>query len=203
MEGSLKEKAGGESGDDEKIERSIPINLNSLPATASMAAAAPEDGGLHSAVESGAKDSSSTKGVESIVFGPKKIPKNEVVDDDDVQACDDAKSDSVVPLDSKNPFNEKDALANVAENGQSADCRPEDQRVKVLNVVKKDESADDVSDSINPVTVAGIGGVENLKLICGTVHAEWKGGEEKESKISEYEKELEDIRDMSREECKK
>lgn len=30
---------------------------------------------------------------------------------------------------------------------------------------------------------AGIDGVENMKLICGTVRAEWKGGEEREGKV--------------------
>uniref|UniRef100_A0A0E0CRH6 Uncharacterized protein n=1 Tax=Oryza meridionalis TaxID=40149 RepID=A0A0E0CRH6_9ORYZ len=213
MESSLKEeKAAGESGDDEKAERSSPINLNSLPATAAAAAAAPDEDGLHSAVESGAKDSNTTKGVESLGTGHKKIPKREVVDEVDVQTCAEGKNDSVVPSSSKNPINDKNAKANVAENGQSADGIPEDQRVTILSVVKKDEPADDVRDSVNPVTVVGyrdekggtsgtagttavrpagtrsssfhgIDGVENMKLICGTVRAEWKGGEEKESKL--------------------
>uniref|UniRef100_A0A0D9YY78 Saposin B-type domain-containing protein n=1 Tax=Oryza glumipatula TaxID=40148 RepID=A0A0D9YY78_9ORYZ len=236
MESSLKEeKAAGESGDDEKAERSSPINLNSLPATAACAAAAPDEDGLHSSVESGAKDSNTTKGVESLGTGHKKIPKREVVDEVDVQTCAEGKNDSVVPSSSKNPINDKNAMANVAENGQSADGIPEDQRVTILSVVKKDEPADDVRDSVNPVTVvgyrdekggtsgtagttavrpagtrsssfhgvtsqiipvlsleggthqsstdsAGIDGVENMKLICGTVRAEWKGGEEREGK---------------------
>jgi hypothetical protein len=156
MESSLKEeKAAGESGDDEKAERSSPINLNSLPATAACAATAPDEDGLHSAVESGAKDSNTTKGVESLGTGHKKIPKREVVDEVDVQTCAEGKNDSVVPSSSKNPINDKNAKANVAENGQSADGIPEDQRVTILSVVKKDEPADDVRDSVNPVTVVG------------------------------------------------
>uniref|UniRef100_A0A0E0K587 AP2/ERF domain-containing protein n=1 Tax=Oryza punctata TaxID=4537 RepID=A0A0E0K587_ORYPU len=264
MESSLKEeKAAGELGDDEKAERSSPINLNSLPATAAAAAAAPDEGGLHSAVESGAKDSSSTKGVESLGTGHKKIPKSEVVDEDDVQTCAEGTNDSVVPSNSKNPINEKDATVNVAENGQSADGIPEDQRVTILSVVKKDEPADDVRDSVNPVTVvsyrdekggtsatAGTTAVRPAGTRSSSFHGvtrhRWSGKyeahlwdsscimegrrrkgkqgsydtEEKAARsydvaalkywgqntklnfsVSEYERELEDIRDMSREEC--
>uniref|UniRef100_A0A0D3FAG7 AP2/ERF domain-containing protein n=1 Tax=Oryza barthii TaxID=65489 RepID=A0A0D3FAG7_9ORYZ len=264
MESSLKEeKAAGESGDDEKAERSSPINLNSLPATAACAAAAPDEDGLHSAVESGAKDSNTTKGVESLGTGHKKIPKREVVDEVDVQTCAEGKNDSVVPSSSKNPINDKNAKANVAENGQSADGIPEDQRVTILSVVKKDEPADDVRDSVNPVTVVGYrdekGGTSGTagttavrpagtrsSSFHGVTRHRWSGKyeahlwdsscrmegrrrkgrqgsydtEEKAARsydvaalkywgqntklnfsVSEYERELEDIRDMSREEC--
>uniref|UniRef100_A0A0E0CRH5 AP2/ERF domain-containing protein n=1 Tax=Oryza meridionalis TaxID=40149 RepID=A0A0E0CRH5_9ORYZ len=264
MESSLKEeKAAGESGDDEKAERSSPINLNSLPATAAAAAAAPDEDGLHSAVESGAKDSNTTKGVESLGTGHKKIPKREVVDEVDVQTCAEGKNDSVVPSSSKNPINDKNAKANVAENGQSADGIPEDQRVTILSVVKKDEPADDVRDSVNPVTVVGYrdekGGTSGTagttavrpagtrsSSFHGVTRHRWSGKyeahlwdsscrmegrrrkgkqgsydtEEKAARsydvaalkywgqntklnfsVSEYERELEDIRDMSREEC--
>lgn len=267
MESSLKEeKAAGESGDDEKAERSSPINLNSLPATAACAATAPDEDGLHSAVESGAKDSNTSKGVESLGTGHKKIPKREVVDEVDVQTCAEGKNDSVVPSSSKNPINDKNAKANVAENGQSADGIPEDQRVTILSVVKKDEPADDVRDSVNPVTVVGYrdekGGTSGTagttavrpagtrsSSFHGVTRHRWSGKyeahlwdsscrmegrrrkgrqvylgsydtEEKAARsydvaalkywgqntklnfsVSEYERELEDIRDMSREEC--
>uniref|UniRef100_A0A0D9VL09 AP2/ERF domain-containing protein n=1 Tax=Leersia perrieri TaxID=77586 RepID=A0A0D9VL09_9ORYZ len=264
MEGSLEEgKASGEPGEDEKTQSSPPINLNSLPATASAAAAAPEEGGLHSAVESAAKDSTTTKGVESVGTVHKKIPKNEVVDEDDVQTCINEKKDSVILSNSKKPVDEKDASANVAEDGQSVDCSTEDQRAKFVTVVKKDESVDDVSDSVNPVTVVGFrnekggtsatAGTSSVRpagtrssSFHGVTRHRWSGKfeahlwdsscrmegrrrkgkqgsydtEEKAARaydvaalkywgentklnfsVSEYEKELEDIRDMSREEC--
>ncbi|KAL5212098.1 hypothetical protein ABZP36_022945 [Zizania latifolia] len=261
MEGS----ATGESGADGMIERSLPINLNSLPSTASVAAAAPENGGLHCAVESGAKDSSTKEEFESAGIS-QKIPKNEVVDEDDVQGCADAKSDSVVSPNSKSPISEKDALANTVLNRESADGTPEDESVKVLSVVKKDDSAYDIGDSINTVTVldyrnekdgtsatAGTSAVRPAGTRSSSFHGvtrhRWSGKfeahlwdsscrmegrrrkgkqvylgsydtEEKAARaydvaalkywgqntklnlsVSEYEKELEDIRDMSREEC--
>ncbi|XP_015689373.1 AP2-like ethylene-responsive transcription factor PLT1 isoform X2 [Oryza brachyantha] len=267
MEGPLKEeKAAGESGDEEKVESSLPINLNSLPAAAAASATAADESGLHSAVELGANNSNTTKGIGSVGTGQKKIPKDEVLDEDDVQVCAVTKSDSVVPSNSKNPIDEKDALANVVENGQSADGSPEDQRVTILSVVKKDEPSDDVRDSSNPVTVAGYrnekGGTSasartasvrpagtRSSSFHGVTRHRWSGKyeahlwdsscrmegrrrkgkqvylgsydtEEKAARaydvaalkywgqntklnfsVSEYERELEDIRDMSREEC--
>ncbi|VAI49344.1 unnamed protein product [Triticum turgidum subsp. durum] len=145
------EKAAGESGDGRKIERSPSINLNSLPA---IAPATTEIGVLHGAVESEANDASTHKGDESSGTDQKKVLKNEEVDEAEVQACADVKSDSVDPLNSENHAGEKDALVTVAENEGCADGGDNYKGVQVLSIVKKDES-EEIVDSINPVTVAG------------------------------------------------
>lgn len=145
------EKAAGESGDGRKIERSPSINLNSLPA---IAPATTEIGVLHGAVESEANDASTHKGDESSGTDQKKVPKNEEVDEAEVQACADVKSHSVDPLNSENHAGEKDALVTVPENEGCADGGDNHKGVHVLSIVKKDES-EEIVDSINPVTVAG------------------------------------------------
>nr|AQK38189.1 AP2-like ethylene-responsive transcription factor [Eremopyrum triticeum] len=144
------EKAAGESGDGRKIERSPSINLNSLPA---IAPATTEIDVLHGAVESEANDASTQKGDESTGTGQKKVPKNEEVDDGEVQACAGVKSDSVDPLNSENHAGEKDALVTVPENEGCAGGGDGYKGVQILSIVKKDES-EEIVDSINPVTVA-------------------------------------------------
>ena len=151
MNGFVEEKAAGESGDGRKIERSPSINLNSLPA---IAPATTEIGVLHCAVESEANDASTQKGDESSGTDQKKVPKNEEVDEGEVQACADVKSHSVDPLNSENHAGEKDALVTVPENEGCADGGDNYKGVQVLSIVKKDES-EEIVDSINPVTVAG------------------------------------------------
>lgn len=151
MNGFVEEKAAGESGDGRKIERSPSINLNSLPA---IAPATTEIGVLHGAVESEANDASTHKGDESSGTDQKKVPKNEEVDEAEVQACADVKSHSVDPLNSENHAGEKDALVTVPENEGCADGGDNHKGVHVLSIVKKDES-EEIVDSINPVTVAG------------------------------------------------
>uniref|UniRef100_A0A453PJX5 AP2/ERF domain-containing protein n=1 Tax=Aegilops tauschii subsp. strangulata TaxID=200361 RepID=A0A453PJX5_AEGTS len=150
MNGFVEEKAAGESGDGRKIERSPSINLNSLPA---IAPATTEIGVLHCAVESEANDASTQKGDESSGTDQKKVPKNEEVDEGEVQACADVKSHSVDPLNSENHAGEKDALVTVPENEGCADGGDNYKGVQVLSIVKKDES-EEIVDSINPVTVA-------------------------------------------------
>ncbi|XP_044414090.1 AP2-like ethylene-responsive transcription factor BBM1 isoform X1 [Triticum aestivum] len=151
MNGFVEEKAAGESGYGRKIERSPSINLNSLPA---IAPATAEIGVLHGAVESEANDASTHKGDESSGTDQKKVPKNEEVDEAEVQACADVKSHSVDPLNSENHAGEKDALVTVPENEGCADGGDNHKGVHVLSIVKKDES-EEIVDSINPVTVAG------------------------------------------------
>ena len=151
MNGFVEEKAAGESGYGRKIERSPSINLNSLPA---IAPATAEIGVLHGAVESEANDASTHKGDESSGTDQKKVLKNEEVDEAEVQACADVKSDSVDPLNSENHAGEKDALVTVPENEGCADGGDNHKGVHVLSIVKKDES-EEIVDSINPVTVAG------------------------------------------------
>nr|QHZ60206.1 babyboom [Dendrocalamus farinosus] len=267
MEGSLEEeKPAGESGDEGKIERSHSINLNSLPAFTAEAAATRENGDLQGAAESGGKGSSTGKVEESSCIDQKKLPKNEEVDEGEVQGYTDVKNYSVDPLNSKNPVEEKDALVNVAENDGCADGGDGGKRVEVLSVVKKDESAEELGDSINSVTVVGYRGEKGAtgapvgitavrasgsrsSSFHGVTRHRWSGKfeahlwdsscriegrrrkgkqvylgsydiEEKAARaydvaalkywgqntklnflVSEYEKELEDIRDMSREEC--
>ncbi|KAE8816720.1 AP2-like ethylene-responsive transcription factor AIL5 [Hordeum vulgare] len=150
MDGFVEEKAAGESRDGQKIERSPSINLNSLPA---MAPAAAEIGVLHGAAESEANDASTQKGDESSGTDQKKVPKNEEVDEGEIQGRADMKSDSVDPLNSENHAGEKDALVTVPENEGRADGGDNYKGVQVLSIVKKDEP-EEIVDSINPVTVA-------------------------------------------------
>lgn len=151
IDGFVEEKASGESGDVRKIERSPSINLNSLPA---IAPASTEIGDLHGAVESEANDASTQKGDESTGTDHKKVPKNEEVDEGEVQACADMKNDSVDPLNSENHAGEKDALVTVPGNEGCVDGGEDYKGLQVLSIVKKDES-EEIVDSINPVTVAG------------------------------------------------
>ena len=151
--GSLEEKAAGDSGNEAKIERSHSINLNSLPAV--TAAAITEIGVLHGAVESEADGSISQKGGgESSGTVQKKVPKNEEVDEAEVQVCAVVTNNTVDPLNSENHVGEKDALAIVPGNEGCADGGDDYKGVQVLSIVKKDESEEDIVHSINPVTVA-------------------------------------------------
>jgi len=152
MDGSLEEKAAGESVDESKIERSHSINLNSLPP---VSASTTEIGVLHGAVEPEASDSSTLKGDDKPSgTDHKKVPKNEEVDEAEVQVCVDVKNNSVDPLNSENNVREKDALVTVPENGACADDGNDYKIVKVLSIVKRDES-EEIIESIDPVTVAG------------------------------------------------
>ncbi|KAE8793747.1 AP2-like ethylene-responsive transcription factor AIL5 [Hordeum vulgare] len=93
---------------------------------------APEEiGVLHGAVESEANDA------ESSGTDKKKVPKNEEVDEGEIQAHADMKSDSVDPLNSENHAGEKDALVTVPENEGSADGGNNYKGVQVLSIVKR------------------------------------------------------------------
>lgn len=264
MDGSLEEKPAGESGDEVKIERSHSINLNSLP---EVAAGTTENVVLHAVVvEREANDSSILKGDEFSGTEKKKVPKNEEVDEAEVQVCADMKNDSVDPLNSVNHAREKDALVTVAGNEGCADGGDDYKGVKVLSIVKKDESEEEIVESINPVTVASYreenvatgstSGITTVRppttrssIFHGVTRHRWSGkyeahlwdstcrveGRRRKGKqvylgsydtekkaaraydvaalkywglntklnftISEYEKELADIKDMSPEEC--
>ncbi|CAM0944186.1 unnamed protein product [Alopecurus aequalis] len=154
MDGSSEEKAAGDSGNGAKIERCHSINLNSLPA---VSAATTEIGVLHGAVESEVNGSSSQKGGESSGTDQKKVPKNEQVDEAEVQVCADVKNNTVGPLSSENHAREKDALVVVPENEGCANGGDDYRGVQVLSIVKKDEPEEDIVHSINPVTVAVYG----------------------------------------------
>uniref|UniRef100_A0ACD5YYW4 Uncharacterized protein n=1 Tax=Avena sativa TaxID=4498 RepID=A0ACD5YYW4_AVESA len=151
MDGSLEEKAAGESVDESRIERGHSINLNSLPP---VSASTTEIGVLHGAVEPEASDSSILKGDDEPRGNQKKVPKNEEVDEAEVQVCADVKNNSVDPLNGENNVREKDALVTVPENEACADGGNDYKIVKVLSIVKRDES-EEIIESINPVTVAG------------------------------------------------
>ncbi|KAE8815036.1 AP2-like ethylene-responsive transcription factor AIL5 [Hordeum vulgare] len=143
MDGFVKEKVVGESGDGRKIKTSPSINLNSLP---TMAPAPVEIDFLHGAMESGANDA------ESSGTDKKKLPKNEEVEGK-IQAHANMKSDSIDPLNNENHAGEKDALVSVLENEGCADSGDNYKGVQVLSVVKKD-GPEEIVDYINRVTVA-------------------------------------------------
>ncbi|XP_062220286.1 AP2-like ethylene-responsive transcription factor PLT1 isoform X2 [Phragmites australis] len=254
MVGSLwEEEAAGESGDEGKMGRSHSINLNTVPAVAVEVISTQENGETHGAVVSGTRDLSTGKAEESSGAHQKKLPKREQVDyEGEVESRADA----------ENPVG-RAALVTLVGNEGRADCGDEDERVQVLSIVKKDEPADEVGDSINPVTVAGyreekgaVGASAGMTAVRsagsrsssfhGVTRHRWSGKyeahlwdsscrvegrrrkgkqgsydtEEKAARaydvaalkywgqntklnfpVSVYEKELEDIRDLSREEC--
>jgi AP2-like factor (ANT lineage) len=155
MDGSLEEKAAaGESVDEPKIKRSHSINLNSLPAVSASTA---EIEVLHAAVAPEANGSSTQKGDDhkTSATDQKKVPKNEQVDEAEVQVCAYVKNNSVDPLNSESHAELKDALVvAVPENEGYADGGNDYERVKVLSIVKKDESEEELVEAINPVTIA-------------------------------------------------
>ncbi|KAM0927154.1 hypothetical protein ACQ4PT_003245 [Festuca glaucescens] len=154
IDGSLEEKAAGESVDEPKIERCHSINLNSLPA---VSGSTTEIEVLHAAVEPEANGSSTWKGYDKpSATDQKKVPKHEEVDEVEVQVCAYVKNNSVDPLNSENHADEMDALVvAVPENEGCADAGNDYKRVKVLSIVKKDESEEEIIEAINPVTIAG------------------------------------------------
>jgi AP2-like factor (ANT lineage) len=141
MDGSVEEKAAGESVGEPRIERSHSINLNSLPP---VSASTTEIDVLHGAVEPEANDSRTLE----------KVQKNEEVQEAEVQVCADVKNDSVDPLDGKNHVRENDALVTVAEPKRRADGGNDCKIIEVLSIVKKDEPEEEIVESINPVTIA-------------------------------------------------
>ncbi|KAK1619828.1 hypothetical protein QYE76_025345 [Lolium multiflorum] len=153
MDGSLEEKSAGESVDEPKIKRSHSINLNSLPAVSASTA---ETEVLHAAVAPEANGSSIQKGDDKpSAADQKKVPKNEQVDEAEVQVCAYVKNNSVDPLNSESHAELKDALVvAVPENEGCADGGSDYKGVKVLSIVKKDESEEELVEAINPVTIA-------------------------------------------------
>ncbi|XP_072151329.1 AP2-like ethylene-responsive transcription factor PLT1 isoform X2 [Setaria viridis] len=246
-----KEKAAGEPGDEGAIERSHSINLNTVPPPVAVEArSTQENGETHGAEVSGTKDSRTGKPEQSSGADQKKLPKCEQVDyESETEGC-------------ENPA-EKAALVTVVGNEGLADFGDEDERAQVLTIVKKDEPADEIGDSINPLAGAGfreekgvVGASAEISAVRpagsrsssfhGVTRHRWSGKyeahlwdsscrvegrrrkgkqgsydtEEKAARsydvaalkywgqntrlnfpISQYEKELEDIRDLSREEC--
>ncbi|XP_062222019.1 AP2-like ethylene-responsive transcription factor PLT2 isoform X2 [Phragmites australis] len=248
--------AAGDEGDKGKIERGHSINLNTVPAVAVEMSTTQENGETHGAAVSGIKDASTGKAEESSGADQKKLPKREQVD---YEAEVEGRADAENPV-------KKAALVTAVENGRRADCGDGDVRVQVLSIVKKDEPADEVGDSINLATVAGYreqkgatgasAGITAVRpagsrssSFHGVTRHRWSGKyeahlwdsscrvegrrrkgkqvylgsyntEEKAARaydvatlkywgqntklnfpVSQYEKELEDIRDLSREEC--
>ncbi|KAL6633550.1 hypothetical protein ACP70R_026221 [Stipagrostis hirtigluma subsp. patula] len=264
MEGSLEEaKAAGESGDEGKIERSHSINLNTVPAVAGEASSTKENSEMDRAVLSGTNDSSTGKGEGSSGTRQKKFPKLEEVDDEgEVEVHAGLRNNPVNHLSSNN-YVDKDSLVTLVGKEGCADRCDEDERVKVLSIVKKDEPAEEDGYSIDSVTVAGyreekgaVGASAGISAVRpagtrsssfhGVTRHRWSGKyeahlwdsscrvegrrrkgkqgsydtEEKAARaydvaalkywgqntrlnfpISVYEKELEEIRELSREEC--
>jgi hypothetical protein len=137
-----KENAAGESGDECKMDRSQSINLNTVPAVAAETGSTQKNGETHSAVVSEVKDSSTGRSKDS-GGADQKLPKVEQVD----YECE-------IEGQAENPIRKRAALVTVVGNEGCADCGDEDGRVQVLNIVRKDEPADEDGDAINPVAIA-------------------------------------------------
>jgi AP2-like factor (ANT lineage) len=136
-----KEQEAGKPGDMGAIDRSHSLNLNTAPPPVAVEARGTvengENGEIHRAEVSGAKDSMAGKPEQSSGVD-QKLPKCEQVDyESETEGC-------------ENPA-DKDALVTVVGNEGLAGFGNEDERAQVLTIVKKDESADEVGDSINPL----------------------------------------------------
>jgi hypothetical protein len=149
------EKAAGESGDEGTIERSHSINLNTVPPVAVEARSTQENGETHGAGVSGTKDSRTREREQSGDADQKKLPKCEQVDyESEVEGR-------------ENPA-DKAALVTVVGNEGHADYGDDDERAQVLSIVKKDEPADEVGGSINPVPVTEAGCTEEKGAIVAS-----------------------------------
>ncbi|WVZ73670.1 hypothetical protein U9M48_021952 [Paspalum notatum var. saurae] len=207
-------KAAGESGDEGKIERSPSINLNTVPAAAVEAIGTQENGETNGAVVSAAKDAGAGKAGQSGGDYQEKLPKCEQVDyESEAEGCEDAENPAkkaalvtLVGNEDCGDVDERAQVLTVVKKDEPADdigdcINP--VTVAEYGEVKSAVGASAGTSAVRPATTrsssfhgvtrlaevssicAGIDGAGNMKLICGTVLAEWKDVEGKGNKACE------------------